>query len=391
MDKALEHGMWSGAAPAPGASRKLQLAALLAITGLISVVFLGMVQQFMAAVILAAIFAVMADPLYQWFLRKVPGKSELASGLTLIVAIAIVVLPLVGIGILAAGQATSFAEAAITLVHNTSANSNLPALPDWVPFREQLQAAVPQIKLKAGEIVSTIAGYFVSSLSAVTRGTAAFLLHLFVFLYAIFVFLQWKISALLQVLSYTGLRPETQVLLSQRMVTVCRATIKGTVLIGMAQGALGGAGFWVAGIDGVAFWTVIIFLFSVIPAVGGTMVVIGGAIYLGIEGETAKAIGLALWGGVVVGNIDNLLRPILVGRDTAMNGVLILISTLGGISTFGPVGLVLGPVLAGLFVTVWDTLRDTISRANSEGLLEDMDDPVATLDQPKDEVGPVQR
>lgn len=345
----------------PDQAHTLRLVALIAITGLISAFFLGMVQPYISALILAAISAIMAGPLFQWFQAKTSGKTGLASGLTLLVVVSMVVAPLVGIGILAAGQAITLAEGGAALIEHVRANPSLLAVPDWVPFRAELIEAEPEIMAKLGEIAGAVAGFLVSSLSALTRGTANFFLNFFVFLYALFMFLQMKVPALRQVLAYTGLKPETQDLLAERMVSISRATIKGTILIGVIQGALGGLGFWFVDIEGFAFWAVIMMIASVIPAVGAGLVVMGGAIYLGIEGQIAEAIGLALWGGVVVGMVDNLLRPVLVGRDAKMDDILILISTLGGLSVFGIVGLVLGPVLAGLFVAIWTTVAEMMT------------------------------
>lgn len=140
------------------------------------------------------------------------------------------------------------------------------------------------------------------------------------------------------------------------MISISRATIKGTLFIGVAQGALGAVGFWATGIEGAAFWGVVMAVLSIIPGLGPLLIIFCGVIWLFAQGEATMAIGLAVWGLAVVGTIDNILRPILVGRDAALHDVLILISTLGGLAVFGAAGLVLGPVLAGLFVTLWDTI-----------------------------------
>ncbi|TKZ21141.1 AI-2E family transporter, partial [Shimia litoralis] len=189
-----------------------------------------------------------------------------------------------------------------------------------------------------------------------TNGTARFFLSLFAFLYAMFFFLPMRTSVFSQLLSYTALEPAFQDKLNHRIISVSRATIKGSLLIGMIQGALGGMGFWLAGFEGAIFWSVIMAILAAIPAVGATPVVLGGAIFLGIEGETTKAIILAMWAVMVVGSIDNVLRPRLVGKDADMSDLWIFVSTLGGLSTFGPAGLVFGPVFAGIFITIWTEL-----------------------------------
>ena len=223
-----------------------------------------------------------------------------------------------------------------------------------MPFREAIQNAAPQIASKAGELAGKLAEFIVSSLSAATKGTASFFVSLFVMIYAMVYFLQEKTSVLAQLLRYSGLPATFQEHLVDRTVSISRATIKGTFLIGVVQGVLGGIGFWVVDIPGAAFWGAVMMIASVIPGVGPALVWAPAVIYLLATGETVGAIGLGLWCGLVVGTIDNVMRPALVGKDTQMSDLLVLISTLGGLAMFGAVGLIIGPVIAGLFTTMWD-------------------------------------
>jgi predicted PurR-regulated permease PerM len=153
---------------------------------------------------------------------------------------------------------------------------------------------------------------------------------------------------------YTPLPREVQALLIGKGLSVTRATLKGTVVIGLVQGALGGAAFAVAGIQGAAFWGAVMAVASVIPSVGTAIVWIPAVIYLFVTGEAGAGTGLALWCAIVVGGVDNLLRPILVGGDTQMPDILVLVSTFGGLALFGISGLIIGPVIAALFVTMWE-------------------------------------
>jgi predicted PurR-regulated permease PerM len=193
----------------------------------------------------------------------------------------------------------------------------------------------------------------VSAASAATRGTASFFLSLFIMTYAMVFFLRDEMNVFARLLRYSGLSSDAQKQLSETTISVSRATLRGTFLIGLIQGILGGLGFLVAGIKGAAFWGILMAIASVIPGVGPALVWVPGVIYLAASGSVPAAIGLALWSGLVVSTIDNLLRPRLVGRDTAMPDILVLISTLGGLAMFGAVGLIIGPVIAGLFIAIW--------------------------------------
>mgnify|MGYP000022365280 CR=1 FL=1 len=126
----------------------------------------------------------------------------------------------------------------------------------------------------------------------------------------------------------------------------------GALLIGIIQGTLAGIGFTVAGIDAAVFWGAIMAVLSILPGIGAPLIWVPAVIYLLMSGQTAAGIGLLVWCVGVVGSIDNFLRPVLVGRDTKMPYLLILLSTLGGVALFGATGLFLGPILAALFLTV---------------------------------------
>jgi predicted PurR-regulated permease PerM len=342
----------------PSSAILLRWLALIVLTTLISVLFLKVALPFLTALIMAAIAAALADPLYQYLVVKTRGRTSISAVGTLLIMLAAVIVPLIGVGYLAASQASGLAVNALEIYEQISQNGEEFALPDWVPFKEEIINAWPQIFAKLQELIGTIASVMATALAAMTKGTANFFLNMFIFFYAMFFFLQLERPIISQVLAYTALPPDLQITLDERIISVSRATVKGTLLIGIIQGVMGGLGFWITGIDGVAFWAVVMAIASVIPGIGATFVVFGGAIYLGMEGETAKAIGLALWAALAVGTIDNVLRPVLVGRDARMHDIFILIGTLGGLVSFGAVGLVLGPVLAGLFLTIWKTMRE---------------------------------
>ncbi|MEM8630653.1 MAG: AI-2E family transporter [Pseudomonadota bacterium] len=336
----------------------LRWLALLGAAALISVAFVGMIRAFLIALLLAAIAAAMARPVYLKIRTALGGRSMISAGLTLLLLGVAVIAPLMGIVWLAAVQAQGLVDAASTVIDDLRNRSPDDPLPEWLPFRDYIGSRSAEITAKLGELASAAGGFAVSLLGSMTQGTARFFLDLFIFFYALFFFLQMDTPIMRQILGFSGLPEKTQHAFEERIVSISRATIKGTLLIGVAQGTLGGLGFAVAGIDGAAFWGVVMAVLSVIPGLGPLLILSGGVIWLFTQGAVVAATGLAIWGVAVVGTIDNILRPILVGRDTAMHDILILISTLGGLATFGAAGLVLGPVLAGLFVTIWSTLAD---------------------------------
>jgi len=147
---------------------------------------------------------------------------------------------------------------------------------------------------------------------------------------------------------------------------VATAVLKGSLVIGILQGGLAGAAFWVVGIPGWAFWTTVMIVLSIIPAIGSALIWIPAAIFLYSSGPIAPAILFTLWCILVVGTVDNFLRPRLVGKDTKMPDILVLISTLGGIFLFGAIGFILGPIIAALFLSVWFIYGDMFADSLGE-------------------------
>jgi predicted PurR-regulated permease PerM len=211
-----------------------------------------------------------------------------------------------------------------------------------------------QIFTKAGELVGSTSAFIFSALSATTRATAVFIFHFVVLLYTMFFFLTGGPALLRGILAYLPLTDADKQRMLDTFVSVTRATIKGTILTGAAQGLLGGLAFWTLGIDGAIFWGTIMTVLSIIPGIGSALVWLPAAIILLTMGEVWRGIALVAFGGIVIASVDNLLRPLLVGRDTQMHELLIFFSTLGGLLMFGVMGFIVGPILAALFVTVWE-------------------------------------
>jgi predicted PurR-regulated permease PerM len=210
------------------------------------------------------------------------------------------------------------------------------------------------ILTKAAELTGRVGGLLVSGLASATMGTFHFFLQLFVMLYAMYFFLTDGPSILARILYYTPLDERDERRLIGQFVSVTRATIKGSILVGLIQGALAGGAFFVLGLPGAAFWSTVMVVLSVIPVLGSGIVWAPAAVILVSSGRVVAGIGLAIWGFAVVGLIDNFLRPRLVGRDIRMHDLLVLLSTFGGLALFGLAGFIIGPIVAALFMTAWD-------------------------------------
>ncbi|WDP90408.1 MAG: AI-2E family transporter [Desulfobacter sp.] len=321
----------------------------------ISAVFLVMIKSFLMAILLAGIFSALAHPLYRRLNAWTGGRQALASSVTILIIILMVLLPLSGLLGIVTSQAIKVGQSATPWVQEQLASP--AAFSQWlekIPFYEDILPYRETIFQKAGELVEVATRFLVSGLQAGAMGTVNFLFTVAILLYTMFFFLMDGHRLLEKILFYMPLDDEDERRLLDRFTSVARATIKGTAIIGIVQGGASGAAFAVVGIHSSVFWGTVMTVLSIIPGIGTALVWVPAAFWLAAKGLWLKAAGLALFCGLVVGSVDNLLRPRLVGKDTEMHDLLILFSTLGGISMFGIIGFIIGPIIAALFVTIWE-------------------------------------
>ena len=343
----------SSSRPTSSGERFRKAFLLLLVVG-ISLLFLMVIRPFLLSVLLAAILAGLTYPLYRWIRNRLGDRENLAAVATLLLLLLGVGLPLAGFLALVANEAVQvsqgaeawFQEQDDVIAQARAWIERLPYADRWLPEQGELAAQVRTVIEKIGP---TLMG----KLAQATRMTLAFFLQLFVLLYALFFFLVDGPGILRTIMHYLPLGPDQEEALLERFVSVTRATLKGSLLIGVIQGGLAGLAFWAAGVPGPAFWGTVMVVLSVIPALGAAFVWVPAVIYLFVVGEVGAAVGLLIWSAVVVSTVDNFLRPRLVGRDARMSDLLILLSTLGGIVLFGAVGFIVGPIVAALFVTIW--------------------------------------
>ena len=342
---------------------KFRTAFVLFLVVAVSALFVAVTWPFLKPLLLGAMLAGLSRPLYHWIKRLLGGRASLAAIITLLILFILVVGPISAFIGVVVNQAVNVSNQAIPWLQQHFASGSTFNAHDWLvqrfPSLADYVPSQPQILENLGKVAQSAGGFLVAGASRMTAGTAAFLLDLFVMLYAMFFFLRDGRRILEKIFYYTPLSHEDEERVLERLTSVTRATIKGTLVIGVIQGALAAFGFWVAGIDGVAFWGTIMAILSIVPGIGSALVWIPAVIYLFATGQTLAATLLLAWCAAVVGSIDNLLRPALVGKDAKMPDLLILVGTLGGLFLFGPIGFIVGPVVCGLFLTVWEIYGTT--------------------------------
>jgi len=347
---------------------RFRKAFLIVLVVAISAAFTAMIRGFLMTILLAAIFTGLLYPAYRWFLARFGGRRPLASVATVLIALVLIAGPvLVVIGLVTNEGLRVTQNVAPRVKAIIAEPSQFERLIERLPYHDRIEPYRAQILQKIGELVGGLGGFLVSSLSDTTKGTVTFIFQFFILLYTMFFLFMDGPRILRTLLSYLPLRDDEQDRMLEKFVSVSRATLRGTLAVGFLQGTLSGIAFWVVGIDGALFWGTVMVVLSVLPVVGGALVWVPAAIFLAVTGHYVQAAGLALFCSLVVGSIDNVMRPRLVGRDTQMHELLILFSTLGGIAFFGPVGFLVGPILAALFVTSWEifgeAFRDSLPDA----------------------------
>ena len=321
----------------------------------ISTIFLSMMHQFLMTVFMAALFSALLSPLYHRILLVLKGKESAASLLTVFFIVCLVLLPLIALMSVVAAQAIHISQTATPWVQKFIEQPTIASdLLQKIPYYEQLLPHRDMILQKLGGLVGTTSNLLIDSLSSITKVTVNVAIMSIIMLYTMFYFLIDGKKLLDKILYYIPLENKDEQHLLQRFTSVARATIKGTLIIGIIQGALCGTGFAIAGIPSPVFWGCLMAVLSIVPGVG-TAIVWGPALIILILGkDIAGAVTLGIFCGLIAGNVDNLLRPRLVGRDTEMHNLFILFSTFGGISMFGIIGIIIGPIIAALFVSIWE-------------------------------------
>jgi predicted PurR-regulated permease PerM len=324
----------------------------------ITILFLFVVKDFLMPLLLAGIFAGLLRPVYRRVNIVFKGREALASIVTVILAMLLVGLPLIALASVVVGQAYKVSESAFEWLQFQAEHLSLEESGDWIvqqfPAVEEFLPEQEKLVNMLGQAASKVATVFMKSLTSMTTGAAAFFLNTFVMLYAMFFFLIDGPGLVKKMAHFLPLSKEHQEAMLGRFLQVTRATLKGSVVIGFIQGAMGGLGLYVAGIEGAVFWSAIMMVLSVIPGIGTPLVWGPAVIWLLIRGDYMAGVLLFAWSAGVVSSVDNVLRPALVGKDANLPDLYILIGTLGGIFMFGAVGFIIGPIICALFVTVWD-------------------------------------
>jgi predicted PurR-regulated permease PerM len=345
--------------PNPLKNPEIEFKSLLALV-VATVLFMLIMWPFFGAVCWAVFIALVFWPLHLRFLRGSRGRRNMAAAASLMLILLIVILPLT----LLAASITQEASVLVAKLRSGELQLSvffqkaMQALPEWA--RGMLHRfgmgdlGLLQQKILAG--LGNSGQALTSRVVDIGQVTLDFIVAFFVMLYMLFFLFRDGEQLSQSIARAIPLHPQHTRRLLTQFATVVRATVKGNIVVALVQGALGSLAFWVLGLPGAILWGAVMALLSLLPAVGAALVWAPVAAYFFFSGEAVKGVGLIVWGTVVIGLVDNFLRPVLVGKDTRMPDYLILVATLGGIVVFGLNGFVIGPVIAAVFLVSWEML-----------------------------------
>lgn len=323
---------------------------------------------FYGAIMWGAIIALLFTPVYRRLLARLKFRRTLAALLTMVVVLLLLILPFALLtAALAQEVANLYQQVQSGEVNPTTYFRGVfNALPDWIGALLDRFGLVnfSALQRRISAALAQGSQFLATQALGIGQLTVEFVTSLFITLYLAF-FLMRDGESLARTLRHAvPLAPEHKKELIEKFTTVIRATVKGNLVVAVIQGALGGLAFWVLGVGGALLWAVLMAFLSLLPAIGAGLVWLPVALYFFVTGSVWQGLALCAWGVLVIGLIDNLLRPILVGKDTRMPDYVVMISTLGGMVVFGINGFVIGPAIAAMFLAVWHiyivTRRDPI-------------------------------
>lgn len=326
---------------------------ILLLTG-VTVAFLFVLKPFFYPLFWAAILASIFFPFYKKINRKIKSPN-LSSSLTLVLIFVIIVLPLVLFSTIVIKEALDFYDLAsnhsqqITIEVQNFFNSIKNG-----PLSQRLHIDEAFATQKLTELAQSFTSFILVGVKVITQNSFIFAIMFIMMFYALFFFVRDGEVLLKKLMHLCPLGDRYEKILYTKFTSTVRATIKGTMTVGLLQGILGYLMFVLVGVKGAAIWGVLMVIMASIPAVGCYFIWLPIAIWEITVGNTTSGIAMILFGTLVIGTIDNLIRPLLVGRDTQMHPLMVLFSTLGGISVFGISGFVIGPVVASLLLAFWE-------------------------------------
>ena len=319
-------------------------------------------EPYLFAIVIAAVFAVVFSPLHKRVQKSFPHHPALSAFFTLGIVLLIVVVPIILYGIQLSDEVKNFygyafgamqeggVMAGLTTGINNLITSFSPFGIHWPVFD------VGETESYFFEFIAWIRGHFGDIFSGLTK----FFFNGLIFVFALFYFLKDGDMIRKKIIEISPFPRDQDEFIFERLHSAVMSVVKGSMVVAVVQGFMTGLGFYIFGIPSALLWGGVTVIAALVPAVGTALVIVPGVLYLFFLGSTANAIGMAIWGAIAINLIDNTLSPRLIGRGIKIHPLLVLLSALGGIGFFGPIGFLIGPIALSFLFTLFDIYKTVI-------------------------------
>jgi predicted PurR-regulated permease PerM len=356
--------------PDPPPARAFEDRALLLLIVAVSLLFGWILSPFSGSILWGTVLAIVFAPLQRRLVHAAGGRRTLAALATFMIIVVMVILPLAVVAALLVGEVSGVYATIRSQQWDVGRyfQQVFDALPAWAAslLRRLGLTDLGAVQERLSAVLVQGSQFLAGRVLSIGQSTFGFALNLFVTLYLLFFLLRDGDALFRRITAAIPLHAEHQRALGEKFTTVIRATVKGDLVVAVVQGVLGGLIFWLLGIHAALVWAVVMAVFSLLPVVGTALIWWPTAFFLLATGAVWQGVVLIAYGLLVIGLVDNVLRPVLVGKDTRMPDYVVLISTLGGIAVFGANGFLLGPLVAAMFIAAWE-----IVSGSSEGRRRD--------------------
>lgn len=321
---------------------------------LTTVLFLYIIKPFFYPIFWAMIIAGIFYPVFKKIKSKVK-YANLSSLITILIVLVIIIIP---VALLSSLIVKESLDLFTSLSNNQSPIVNtVKGVTGWVknnPITHKLNINEQQVTAKFTDIAKTVTDIIFTAAKNLTQNSLTFLIMFIIMIYALFFFLKDGEKMLKKLAHISPLGDAHEIIMYKKFTSTVRAVLKGTLIVGAIQGFMGGILFYITGIEGALVLGIMMIMFSIIPALGSYIIWLPTGLTMLIMGNTWQGLLILIVGMLLISTIDNLLKPVLVGKDTQMHPLLILFSTLGGLLIFGISGFIIGPIVTALLLSLWE-------------------------------------
>jgi len=342
--------------------RKPQLYFLIVILAGIFVLAFFIFKPFLYALVLAMIFATVLQPVYQKIVRFTRGRQELSALATIFIVVVFIFIPLIFLGIQIFQEAKQFYS---FLTDFGGKNAVLNVFNGLTDILKKYFPEAQDFSLNIDDYLKQGISWLLQHLGYIFGSFARMTVSSFLFLAALYYLLKDGRKLKTAIIALSPLSDADDEIIFQKLEIAVGSVMKGNLFIALVQGVLTSLGFFIFGVPSAVLWGSVTAIAALIPGIGTALVLTPAILFLFLKGEVFSGVGLIVWGVTAVGLIDNFLGPKLVGRGMQLHPLIILLSVLGGIGFFGPIGFLLGPLTISLLFAILDIYSSFMRKEKS--------------------------